>query len=97
MFVLLMVLTILAVLALVVVLVYYLSHIIGLLESIGGTPTSSLARLRVGLRAIETETGNLPSQVPPLNATLGAIAEGLGQVDRHLVGTIEAVQRQARR
>ncbi len=97
MFVLLMVLTILAVLALVVVLVYYLAHIIGLLESIGGTPTSSLARLRVGLRAIETETGNLPSQVPPLNETLGAIAAGLGQVDRHLVGTIEAVQRQERR
>ncbi len=97
MFVLLMVLTILAVLALVVVLVYYLAHIIGLLEAIGGKPASLLAKLRLGLRAIETETGALPAQVPPLNETLGAIAGGLQQVDRHLVGTIEAVLRQERR
>ena len=43
MFTLLMLLTALAVVALVVVLAYYLIKISALLESIGGTPTSSLA------------------------------------------------------
>ena len=94
MFTLLMLLTALAVVALVVVLAYYLIKISVLLESIGGTPTSSLAKLRWGLRAIETETGHLPVQVTKLNGALGAVADGLGVVDEHLRGTIEAVVRQ---
>ena len=94
MFTLLMLLTALAVVALVVVLAYYLIKISVLLESIGGTPTSSLAKLRWGLRAIETETGHLPVQVTKLNGTLSAVADGLGVVDGHLRGTIEAVVRQ---
>ncbi len=96
MFTLLMLLTALAVVALVVVLAYYLIKISALLESIGGTPTSSLAKLRWGLRAIETETGHLPVQVTKLNGSLGTIADGLGVVDQHLRGTIEAVVRQER-
>ena len=94
MFTLLMILTALAVVALVAVLVFFLAHIIRLLERIGGTPTSWLAKLRLGLRAIETETGVLPGGVTQLNGTLSTIADGLGVVDEHLVGTIGAVVRQ---
>ena len=94
MYVLLMVLTILAVLLLVFVLVKYLRNIIALLTSIGGDGQSYLAKLRFGLRAIETETGHLPVEVTKLNETLSNTAEGLKVVDNHLVGTIEAVLKQ---
>ena len=94
MFTLLMILTALAVVALVAVLAYFLTQIIDLLEGIGGTPTSYLAKLRLGLRAIEQETSALPPQVTKLNGALGTVADGLGVVDDHLRGTIEAVQRQ---
>ena len=94
MYILFMVLTGLAVVALVAVLAYFLIKIIALLESIGGTPTSYLAKLRLGLRAIEQETGHLPPQVTRLNGALGTVADGLGVVDEHLRGTIEAVGRQ---
>ena len=70
MYTLLMVLTILAVLLLVFVLVKYLRSIIALLNSIGGAGDSYLAKLRLGLRAIETETGHLPVEVTKLNETL---------------------------
>lgn len=72
----------------------YLIMISRLLEAIGGTPTSYLAKLRLGLRAIETETGHLPVQVTKLNEGLTAIAEGLSVADGHLVGTIDAVVKQ---
>lgn len=94
MLVLLTILSALAVLALVGVLVVYLWRISSLLNSIGGAPTSYLARLRLGLRAIETETGHLPPQVTQLNERLSAVAEALQAVDQHLVTTIDAVQRQ---
>lgn len=94
MLVLLTLLSALAVLALVSVLVVYLWRVSNLLNSIGGTPTSYLAKLRLGLRAIETETGHLAPQVTQLNAGLSSVAEGLQAVDGHLVATIEAVQRQ---
>lgn len=86
-----MLLTILAVLLLVVVLVFFLFNIINLLTSIGGDGKSYLARLRVGLRAIETETGHLPTEVTRLNESLSQTAEGLKAVDGCLVGTIDAV------
>ncbi|KNG92195.1 hypothetical protein [Pseudaestuariivita atlantica] len=54
------------------------------LESIGGTGESYLAKLRLGLRAIERETSHLPAAAPALNADLGAIAEGLTAVDATL-------------
>lgn len=94
MFILLMVLTIVAVVALVLVLAFYLLRISASLEAIGGSPTSLLAKLRLGLRAIETETGHLSRQVPAVNETLQEIAGGLTQVDRHLVGTLDAVKKQ---
>lgn len=90
----LMLLTILAVLILVFVLVKYLRAIISLLVSIGGDGESYLAKLRLGLRAIETETGHLPTEVTKLNQALSATKDGLEIVDQHLVGTIDAVLKQ---
>lgn len=90
----LMLLTILAVLLLVFVLVKYLLAIIDLLTSIGGDGKSYLAKLRLGLRAIETETGHLPTEVTKLNKALTDTAGGLKVVDQHLVGTIGAVLKQ---
>lgn len=90
----LMIVTIVAVLLLVVVLVKYLSAIIRLLNSIGGDGKSFLAKLRLGLRAIETHTGHLPGEVSRLNETLSNTADGLKVVDQNLVDTIDAVIKQ---
>ena len=76
------------------VLAYSLAKISSMLESIGGTPTSYLAKLRLGLRAIEKETSHLAPQVLKVNAGLTQIAGGLVSVDKHLVGTIAAVVKQ---
>lgn len=94
MYIVLMLLTILAVLLLVFVLAKYLLAIIALLNSIGGDGKSYLAKLRLGLRAIETETGHLPTEVTKLNKALTDTAGGLKVVDDHLVGTINAVLKQ---
>lgn len=90
-------LTLLTVLLVVVffgVLAYALMKISAVLRSIGGTPTSYLAKLRLGLRAIERETSHLAPNVLKINAGLGQIAGGLQAVDRRLVGTIDAVVKQ---
>lgn len=91
---LLTVLTAILVLAFFFVLTVALVYISGALESIGGTPTSFLAKLRMGLRAIEKETSHLTPQVIQINAGLSQIAGGLGSVDKHLVGAIVAVTKQ---
>ena len=72
----------------------YLYQIGNILDAIGGAPNSYLAKLRLGLRAIETETSHLPGQVTKLNQKLTAIGGGLETVDGHLAQTIEAVLRQ---
>ena len=92
--VLLTLLTAVLVLVFFVVLAVALVYISRALESIGGTPTSVLAKLRLGLRAIEKETSHLTPQVLQVNAGLSQIAAGLGSVDKHLVGAIAAVTRQ---
>lgn len=76
------------------VLALYLVQIARTLEAIGGNGDSFLAKLRLGLRAIEQETSFLPTEVTKLNQGLTAVAGGLQQVDRHLVNTIDAVVRQ---
>ncbi len=91
---LLTVLTALLVLVFFGVLAYALAKISSMLESIGGKPTSYLAKLRLGLRAIEKETSHLAPQVTKLNAGLTQVAGGLGSVDKHLIGTIAAVVKQ---
>ena len=92
--VLLTLLTALLVLVFFTVLAYALVKIGTALESIGGKPTSYLAKLRMGLRAIEKETSHLAPQVARINAGLTQIAGGLASVDTHLVGTIDAVVKQ---
>ena len=91
---LLTVLTALLVLVFFGVLAYALVRISGALIAIGGKPTSYLAKLRMGLRAIEKETSHLAPQVTQVNAGLTQIAGGLASVDKHLVGTIAAVVKQ---
>ena len=94
MFILLMTLTALLVVLLVVALVIYLVRILMVLSSIGGNGRSYLSKLRLGLRAIERETGHLPTEVGRLNKSLEAIKEGLKAVESQLGGAIEAISKQ---
>ena len=94
---LLTVLTALAVLALVAVLVVNLVRIIGVLERIGGSPVSRLAKIRLGVCAIEQETTALGPEVTRLNDGLAAVAAGLRSIDDHLSGIVSAVSRQETR
>ncbi|MGI9433681.1 MAG: hypothetical protein ACR2Q4_02425, partial [Geminicoccaceae bacterium] len=70
-------LTALAALAFLGTVAWALTRIVAALESIGGRGDSYLAKLRLGLRAIERETSHLPAAAPEINAGLGAVAEGL--------------------
>jgi len=92
--VLLTLLSILAVVLLVGTLVFFLVRIISVLDRVGGTPTSYLAKIRMGVRAIEVETGHLPVQATALNEQLGQIAGGLAAVDAALVATAGAAAEQ---
>ncbi len=76
--------TCLAALTLLAVVAWALIRINEALESIGGTGESYLAKLRLGLRAIERETSHLPAVAPELNADLASIAGGLTAVDETL-------------
>lgn len=55
------------------------------LDSIGSGSESSLAMITWGVRAIESETTMIPSQVPHLNQQLTAAAAALGKIDEGLV------------
>lgn len=94
--VLLTLLTSALVLVVLLVVTIALVKISNLLRSIGGTPTSYLAKLRLGLRAIEQETSHLTPNVVKLNDGLTQIAGGLDAVDGHLVNTINAAVEQPR-
>lgn len=94
MYTLLMILTVLLVLLFVGALVYFVAGIHRLLVDIGGTGASFLGKLRMGLRAIETETGHLPVQVTKLNTTLTNIGAGLKVVNTNLEGTIQNALKQ---
>lgn len=94
MFTLLMILTVVLVLIFVIALIVFVSAIQSLLYNIGGNANSFLAKLRLGLRAIETETGHLPVQVTKLNETLSNTGAGLKVVNGHLEGTIQAALNQ---
>ncbi len=86
--------------ALFIALVVYLVLISNELERIGGNrktygePSSYLSKIRLGVRAIETQTNNLVPQVTQLNAGLSAIRDGLGAINANLGGLIAAVLRQ---
>ena len=80
--------------ALFIALAIFLVLILRELEPTGGTTTSFLAKIRLGLRAIEIETGHIPGQVPRLNQGLGQIAGGLAVVDQNLGRLASALERQ---
>lgn len=86
-----------------VALALFLRAIDGELETIGGpatrfvAPTNYLAKIRLGVRAIERQTDALAPQVGRLNERLTAIRDGLRAVDGNLARLIASVSRQERR
>lgn len=102
-FVLLMVVTLVGVAALFVALALFVRAIVRELEHTGGPatrfvrPTNYLAKIRLGLRAIEVHTSHIVPQVTELNQTLTSVRDGLRAIDDSLAGTIRAVQRQQTR
>lgn len=72
------------VLAFFLVVAFALLRIDPVLESIGGRGDSYLAKLRLGLRAIERETSHLPAAAARINEGLAALAGGLMAVDASL-------------
>ena len=90
----LMLLSALLVLLLLITLAYALVKIAEVLDMIGGSPTSHLAKLRLGLRAIERQTSHLPTALGNVNDGLSGIAEGLRTVEAHLGGTVAALEQQ---
>jgi len=101
-FVTLAIVSVLGVAALFVALALFLRAIDRVLEDIGGpatrfsTPVNFLAKIRLGVRAIEQQTGALAPHVTRLNTGLGAIRDGLKAIDANLAGLISAVSLQRR-
>ena len=99
-FTLLMLLSVIGAAALFIALAVFLGWITSELEQIGGEErlygarASYLSRIRLGVRAIETETGMIPVQVTALNQTLTSVRDGLVAVNNHLGGVIAAVSKQ---
>lgn len=73
------------------VVAHALIQIVHLLEEIGGNGDSYLAKLRLGLRAIERETSHLPATAPDINIGLETTAKGLMGVDETLGGLHKAL------
>lgn len=102
-FVVLMWITTIGVVALFVALALYLVAVNRELEQIGGPatrffrPVNYLSKIRLGVRAIEVQTGHIAPQVTALNATLTAIRDGLRAIDTGLATTIDCVLKQERR
>ncbi len=102
-FELLMWITMAGVVALFVALALYLRAINRELEQIGGPatrffrPVNYLSKIRLGLRAIEVETGHIAPQVTTLNTTLSTIRDGLRGIDGGLGRVIGSVGGQKRR
>jgi hypothetical protein len=102
-FALLAVLSVAGAAALFIALALFLRAIDRVLEDIGGpatrfsTPVNYLAKIRLGVRAIEKQTDALGPSVTKLNTALGAVLAGLRAIDGNLAGLIAAVSRQGRR
>lgn len=99
-FTLLALLSVVAASALFIALALFLFAITNTLETIGGesksygAKASFLSKIRLGVRAIEVQTGAIAPQVTTLNGTLTSIRDGLVAVDGNLGGLITAVSRQ---
>lgn len=89
--VLLTLISVVAASALFIALAIFLILILGELEPTGRTGVSFLAKIRMGLRAIEIETGNIPKEVTKLNAGLTGVRDGLAVVDGNLGRLASAV------
>ncbi len=89
------ILSALEVLAFVGALIAFLRRIVMSLERIGGSPTSSLAKIRFGVRAIEKETSHLGPQVAHLNQNLTLLGGKLHMVDEHLAAVDAALAARA--
>jgi hypothetical protein len=89
--------------ALFVALALFLAAIARELEIIGGPPTrfyrpiDYLAKIRLGVRAIERQAEGLVPQVTRLDGTLAAVRDRLRAVDANLAELAAAVARQERR
>lgn len=95
--VLLALISVIAASALFIALAVFLVLILGELEPLGRTAVSLLAKVRMGLRAIEVETGHIPREVTKLNAGLTGVRDGLVVVDANLAQLASAVVRQEAR
>ena len=99
-FALLTLLSVIGAAALFIALAIFLFLISTQLEKIGGEErgyglkASYLSKIRVGVRAIEQETGMIPTQVTQLNDTLTKVRDGLVVVNDNLGGVIAAVSKQ---
>ncbi len=89
--------------ALFIALAIFLTMIVKELELIGGseiknygTRASFLSKIRLGVRAIEVQTGGLAPAVTQLNAGLTAVRDGLAAIDANLARLIGAVTRQGK-
>lgn len=76
------------------VVAWALTRIVSALDAIGSAGVSLLAKLRLGLRAIERETSHLPAAAPKINGGLQQIAGGLTQVDATLDSLHSALKAQ---
>ena len=101
--VLLAVISVVGAAALFVALALFLRAIDGELETIGGpatpfkAPANFLAKIRLGVRAIERQTDALAPQVTRLNGGLSAVRDGLRAIDGNLAMLIASVSKQAGR
>lgn len=86
--------------ALFIALALFLKAIDSTLEDIGGPrtrfyrPSNFLGKIRLGVRAIETQTAALGPAVVTLNGGLSAVRDGLKAIDHNLAGVIDAASRQ---
>ena len=74
--------------AIVLALAVYLTAIAYFLYRAGGSNRSYLAKIRFGLRAIETETGQIRPQATALTEGLRALDAGLRSVERDLAAAL---------
>ncbi|MDQ3211980.1 MAG: hypothetical protein M3Q85_04845 [Acidobacteriota bacterium] len=95
--VLLTLISVIAASALFIALAVFLVLILRELEPTGYTGVSFLAKIRMGLRAIEVETGYIPKEVTKLNAGLSGVRDGLAVVDENLARLAASVIRQEAR
>lgn len=82
---LLLILTMIAVVTFATIVARYVIAITDVVIHFGAGKDCDLAKICWGVRAIDKETGVLPSGIPELNNHLVAIRDGLVSIDRAIV------------